>query len=99
MRASIRLWWSIIERQSTARSGWSQNKKFTPAAPAQGSVTGKNPNRGKTGTINSQLLAQAACRNLDKLKTTECTDFRKEESGWVGGKLITQCSKTEDGPQ
>ena len=44
-----------------------KTKNIAPAALAQGSVTGKIPNRGKTGTINSQLLAQTACRKLDTL--------------------------------
>ena len=30
-----------------------RNKIFSPAVPAQGSVTGKNPSRGKNGGKNS----------------------------------------------
>ena len=100
MRASIRLWWSIVDRQSTARSGWSQNKKITPAAAAHGSVTGKKTQQGKTGTINSQLLAQAACRKLDKLKKqTQCEDSQKKSIGIGGRETYNLVFKTEDRPQ
>ena len=97
---SIRLWWSSIDRQSTAKSGWSQNKKISPAAPAQGSVTRENPTRGKTGTINSQLLAQAACRKLNKLKKqTKREDSQKRSIRMGGRETCNSVFKTEDRPQ
>ena len=54
----------------------------------------ETPTGEKTGVINSQLLAQAACWKLDKLKNKlNVKILRKEVSGWMGGKLTTQCSK------
>ena len=77
-----------------------KTKKFTLSAQAQGSVTGKTPTGEKTGTINSQLVAQAACRKFDKLKKqTYCEDSQKGSIGMGGRDPYNSAFKTEDRPQ
>ena len=84
MRASIRLWWSFIDRQCTARSGWSQSKKITPAVPAQGLVTGKNPNRGKNRDNKQPTTGTSSMKQLN-VKILE----KKNRDGWEGNLLLS----------
>ena len=63
-------------------------------------MTGNKPNKGKTGTINSQVLAQAACRKWDRLKKlTQCEDSQERSIGMGWRESYNSMFKTEDQPQ
>ena len=49
-----------------------KTKNFTPATPAQGSVTGKKPNRGKNGDDKQPTPGTSS---MPKIRQTEKTNL------------------------